>query len=62
MTCFLEPPKKSGSEMGMTLYECNRLALIPLGGLFVIFSPFCRILTGNLSDGYLVNDNLSGKA
>jgi hypothetical protein len=28
------------------------LALSPCGGSFVIFTPFCRMFTGNLGDGY----------
>jgi len=50
-SCFLEPQKKAGSEMGWLRYDRSRLALMPFGGSLVIFTPFCRMLTGNLSDG-----------
>ena len=36
-------------------YDLRRLALMPLGGSTVIFEPFCRMKTGNLSLGMLVS-------
>lgn len=39
--------KKSGSETGSDKYDCSRLSRSPVGGSFVILTPFCRMVTGN---------------
>ena len=39
MPTLLHPSKKLGSEMGSLRYDLSRLALRPLGGSLVIFTP-----------------------
>ena len=53
-----QPSKNAGSLSGLELYVCSRLALRPLGGSLVIFTLFCRMLTGKCSDGYEVSQSL----
>jgi len=50
-TSFLTDEKKSMSEIGAIRYERSMLKRSPLGGSLVIFTPFCRIDTGNDVDG-----------
>ena len=37
--------------MGSLRYDLSRLALSPLGGSLVIFTPFCNTETGKSADG-----------
>ena len=39
--------KKFGSETGSDKYDCSRLSRSPVGGSFVILTPFCKMVTGN---------------
>ena len=51
-TLFSQELRKSSVK---PVYDLSKLALIPLGGSTVILDPFCRINTGNLLLGILVN-------
>lgn len=41
------PEKNAGSEIGSERNDCSRFNRRPVGGSFVIFTPFCRMFTGN---------------
>ena len=46
-----DPSKKSVLVMGLMLYDLSKFDRRPLGGCLVIFTPFCKIDTGNDSIG-----------
>ena len=52
---LLQPLKNCWSLIGSFRYDRSRFARRPFGLSFVILIPFCRIVTGNSSDGYDVN-------
>jgi len=41
------PEKNAGSEIGSERNDCRRFNRRPVGGSCVIFTPFCRMVTGN---------------
>ena len=43
----MHPLKHWGSEIGSERYDWRRFSRRPVGGSLVIFTPFCRIVTGN---------------
>lgn len=50
MLTLLHPLKNLGSEMGSFRYDLSRLALIPLGGSFVILTPESEHIKDVMSD------------
>ena len=51
LTGLLQVVKNSGSEIGSLKYDRMTLERSPLGGSFVILTPFCSTDTGKLGDG-----------
>mmetsp|Transcript_19582 Transcript_19582/g.49168 ORF Transcript_19582/g.49168 Transcript_19582/m.49168 type:complete len:244 (+) Transcript_19582:1469-2200(+) len=52
---FLQLSKNSMSEIGLIKKLPVRLERSPFGASFVIFSPFCKMATGNWAEGYEVS-------
>lgn len=46
-------------QIGSVPYEPSRFAFNPIGGSFVILTPFCNTATGKVADGYDVSQSLN---